>query len=190
LQARLTGGLSPVALSLAWLDWCAHLAGRPGRQAELADAWRAAARLSAGAWPGSLGPVPAGGQQPDDPRFAAPGWRDWPLRVPADAFGAVERWWQEAASGVPGVSPHHERVAAFGARQLLARASPSNLPWLNPEVIEATIRRRGANLARGARLRAGDWQRLVTGSRPAGTEAFTLARRSRSPRARWSSAAT
>jgi polyhydroxyalkanoate synthase subunit PhaC len=57
---------------------------------------------------------------------------------------------------VPGVSPHHERVVAFGARQLLARASLSNLPWLNPEVIKATIRRRGANLAWGAWLRAGD----------------------------------
>jgi len=35
-QARLTGGLSPVALSLAWFDWLAHLSQLPGRQAELA----------------------------------------------------------------------------------------------------------------------------------------------------------
>ena len=173
-QARLTGGLSPVALSLAWWDWFAHLAGLPGRQAELAaSAWRAAARLSADAGPGVPGALPAGGHQPDDPRFAAPGWRDWPFSLLAQAFTAAEQWWREAASGAPGVSAHHERLVAFGARQLLDLASPSNLPWLNPEVIEATIRQRGANLARGARLFAEDWQRLVTGAAPAGTEAFT-----------------
>ena len=173
-QARLTGGLSPVALSLAWLDWCAHLAGLPGRQAELAaSAWRAAGRLSGDAWLGLLGTVPATEHHPDDPRFAAPGWREWPFSLLAQAFTSAEQWWQEAATDVPGVSPHHQRLVAFGARQLLDLASPSNIPWLNPEVIEATIQQRGANLARGARLLTEDWQRVVTGAAPAGTEAFT-----------------
>jgi hypothetical protein len=35
-RARVTGGVSPVAFSLAYLDWLAHLAGLPGRQTELA----------------------------------------------------------------------------------------------------------------------------------------------------------
>ncbi len=175
-QARLTGGLSPVALSLAWWDWATHLAGLPGQQAGLAAAaWRGAARLSAENWPGGPGTVPASAQ-PDDPRFAAPGWRDWPFSLLARMFSETERWWQDAPSGVPGVSPHHERLVAFGARQLLDLAAPSNIPWLNPEVIEATIKQRGANLARGARLLAEDWQRAVTGAAAAGTEAFTPGR--------------
>jgi poly[(R)-3-hydroxyalkanoate] polymerase subunit PhaC len=171
-QARLTGGLSPVALSLAWWDWAAHLGGLPGRQTELAAAaWQAAARLFAGNWPGGPGTVPASAA-PDDRRFAAPGWRQWPFSLAAQAFTAAERWWQDAVAGVPGVSPHHQRLVAFGARQLLDLAAPSNVPWLNPEVIEATIRQRGANLARGAQLLAEDWQRVATGAPPAGTEAF------------------
>ena len=34
--APLTGGLSPVALALAWADWAWHLAVSPGRQMDLA----------------------------------------------------------------------------------------------------------------------------------------------------------
>src|ERR1044072_308423 len=45
MLARFTGGISPAALSLAWLDWSPHLAAAPQRQMEvlgdgLADAGR------------------------------------------------------------------------------------------------------------------------------------------------------
>ena len=73
---------------------------------------------------------------------------------------------------MPGVSRHHERVVSFAARQLLDAVSPTNFLWTNPEVLEATAEQRGANLARGANLLADDWRRLLTGARPAGTEAF------------------
>ena len=35
VAARMTGGLSPEAMLGAWLDWSVHLAGSPGRRAEL-----------------------------------------------------------------------------------------------------------------------------------------------------------
>jgi hypothetical protein len=35
MLARFTGGISPVALSLAWLDWSSHLAAAPQRQMEI-----------------------------------------------------------------------------------------------------------------------------------------------------------
>jgi len=172
-QARLTGGLSPVSLSLAGFDWLAHLAGMPGRQAELAvHGWRNAMRLAGYAWP-AKGPGPRPESRPDDPRFAAPGWQQWPFSVFSRAFLAAEQWWQEATAGVPGVSRHHEQVVSFGARQFLDMVSPSNFPWSNPEVIEATVTQQGANLLRGAQLYADDWRRLVTGARPAGTGPFT-----------------
>jgi polyhydroxyalkanoate synthase subunit PhaC len=37
LMARLTGGISPVALSLAYIDWASHLASAPERQMEIAQ---------------------------------------------------------------------------------------------------------------------------------------------------------
>ena len=55
-RARMTGGVSPVAFSLAYLDWLAHLAGLPGRQAELAArAWRDAMGLAACTAPAGAG---------------------------------------------------------------------------------------------------------------------------------------
>src|SRR3954470_8970904 len=35
MLARFTGGISPMALSLAWLDWSSHLAAAPQRQMEI-----------------------------------------------------------------------------------------------------------------------------------------------------------
>ena len=173
-RARLTGGVSPVGLSLAYMDWLGHLADMPGRQAELATrAWRDAIGLAAYAAP--TGPADTTrGCQPrrEDPRFTAPGWQRWPFNALSQAFVLTERWWQEATSGVPGVSCHHGRVVSFAARQLLDAVAPTNFPWTNPEVLEATAEQQGANLARGANLLADDWRRLLTGAPPAGTEAF------------------
>lgn len=35
MLARLSGGISPVALSLAYIDWASHLAAAPQRRAEI-----------------------------------------------------------------------------------------------------------------------------------------------------------
>ena len=170
-RARVTGGVSPVALSLACFDWLAHLADRPGRQAELlGHAVRNATRVGASAFSG--GRAADGESPPEDPRFAEPSWRRWPFNVIAEAFMLTEEWWQEATTDVPGVSRHHEAMVSFAARQLLDTLSPSNFPLTNPEVLEATLEHRGGNLARGARLLAEDVQRQLTGADPVGAEAF------------------
>ena len=44
MLARLTGGISPVALSLAYIDWASHLAAAPQRQMEIAQDAHAHAR--------------------------------------------------------------------------------------------------------------------------------------------------
>ena len=47
-EARVTGGVSPTSLTLAFLDWAVHLAGSPGAQQRLAEkAVRKAGRLAA-----------------------------------------------------------------------------------------------------------------------------------------------
>src|SRR5271156_5811271 len=38
MLARLTGGISPVALSLAYMDWASHLVAAPHRQLEASQA--------------------------------------------------------------------------------------------------------------------------------------------------------
>ena len=170
-RARVAGGISPVAVSMAGFDWLAHLAALPGKQSELlAKAWRDAASLSANAL--TPGRAEGGEPQPGDRRFAAADWEQWPFNLISQAFLLSEQWWQEATSGVPGVAPHHERMVSFAARQILDALSPTNFPWTNPEVLRVTAEQYSANLVRGATLLAEDAQRALTGAAPPGTEAF------------------
>ena len=172
-RARLAGGLSPIALTVALLDWAAHLAELPGRQADLAaDAWSDTLRLAETALTGESDGSAVCEPRPGDPRFAAPDWRTPPFDLISQGFLLSERWWEQATTGVPGVSPHHERIVSFGARQLLDTVAPTNFPCTNPEVMKATVEQRGANFARGARLLAEDCERLLTGAPLVGTESF------------------
>jgi polyhydroxyalkanoate synthase len=165
-QGRLTQGISPPALGLAFLDWWVHLANAPGFQAELvADAARRLAGLGTGAWdetPRSDG----------DHRFADEGWDHWPFDQLRRSFLEMEQWWHRAATGVRGVSHHHTDVVAFTVRQLLDVLSPSNFLATNPEVIRATFEERGANLVEGAKNGFDDWRRGLSGGGPPDADLF------------------
>ena len=62
------------------------------------------------------------------------------------------------------------------ARQLLDAFSPVNFPFTNPVVLETVIQQGGMNFIRGATNFCEDWQRLLTGKKPVGTEAFQVGR--------------
>jgi polyhydroxyalkanoate synthase len=140
--ARLFGGLSPISLALAQVDWALHLATQPAQALRLAfsatqrafDVWQRAAGL----------------QPPtdDDPRFAAPVWSTWPWPLVAETHHAAEDWWNDATT-LRGMTAHHREIARFFARQWLDMLSPANLGLANPEVAARTVERLGANLADG-----------------------------------------
>ena len=73
-------------------------------------------------------------------------------------------------------------------RQLLDTVSPVNFIATNPEVLAATFREGGQNLVRGAMNFWADWERAIGGEPPVGAEAFNLANRWPSQRAKWSTA--
>ena len=151
--ARLTHGLSPHALFLAWFDWASHLARAPGRQAELtAEGFAAVAGLMqyvAGRLAGGDGTPPEWAAN-GDRRFAHPGWNSPPFEFLKLSHLATEHWWRLATHDIRGMRrPNSDRVA-FLARQALDAASPSNNPFFNPEIIERTLVSGGANLVRGA----------------------------------------
>ena len=87
---------------------------------------------------------------PDDHRFQDLEWLKEPFHAWMQAFLIVEQWWAEATEGPPGVAESDRRVVAFGVRQWVDMFSPSNIPWLNPEVVRATREEAGSNLLRGA----------------------------------------
>jgi len=150
--ARLTQGVSPHALFAAWFDWASHLSHAPGRQLELGlEAVGAVARLASFAIHGASEqpdlPFPP---QPGDRRFESPAWGMPPFALWQQAFLAQEAWWASATREARGMTPKNAARVAFMARQLLDVWSPSNVPWLNPVIIERTIKEAGANLGRGA----------------------------------------
>jgi polyhydroxyalkanoate synthase len=146
-EARLSGGLSPAAIGLAWADWFIHLANQPGRRSALTrQAVRDALALTATAFGMPVEPLLP---DPEDRRFTHPGWTTAPYQFPAQAFLRAERLWRDATTGIPGVALPHERMVSFLARQMLDMVSPSNVAVLNPEVADATKAMSGENFALG-----------------------------------------
>jgi polyhydroxyalkanoate synthase len=150
--ARLTSGLSPIALSLAYADWALHLATQPAQAARLAM------RAQEGAlrwWGETLGRVPPNG---DDARFAAPVWHQWPWAPVVHAYHAAEDWWRDATQ-LRGMTTHHQDMTRFFARQWLDMLAPSNLGPLSPEVLQRTRESSGANLVDGAMHAMDAWRK-------------------------------
>jgi polyhydroxyalkanoate synthase len=176
--ARVTGGLSPAALALAYIDWAAHLAAAPGKRVQLAEtAVQAWVRLLEYARQCSFGGDPSAQcvePKPHDRRFAGPGWQQFPFNLINQAFLLNEHWWHEATTGIRGVSSNHEAVVEFATRQLLDMFSPSNFVWSNPDVIERSVREGGTNFVKGFSNFFDDWLRAAHGAKPAGTENFEV----------------
>ena len=174
--ARLTLGISPAALALAFGDWAMHLAASPGKLVELQ---RKATRkwLRFAAWL-AQGSAHAGCIEPleQDSRFRADAWRDWPFNVIHQSFLLCQQWWHNATTGVHGVSPHHAHVVNFATRQLLDLWAPSNFPATNPEVLQAAREQAGMNFLNGAANFLDDWRRELLGAAPAGAERFVPGR--------------
>ena len=141
---RLTGGVSPWSAPRALANWGQQLMLSPFHAWSLAaDAGRRGL-LAAGALGGLSSIEPA----PGDHRFDHPGWRGLALRPLMEAFLHAEAWAQSAVA-VDGLEPADRRRLAFVLRQWLDMLAPSNLPWVNPAVLERTVETGGANLALG-----------------------------------------
>jgi polyhydroxyalkanoate synthase len=178
MTARLTQGVSPHAAAAAWADWALHLARAPGRQIEIAEHaargfWRLAARAAAPLAPDDAAAPFAPGA--DDPRFDHPGWSRPPFALWRDAFLAAQNWWAFATADIRGMRRRDADRVRFMARQALDPFSPSNLPFANPEIIEAAARSGGMNFVRGAQLLAGDVLRRLAET-PPGDGAFVVGR--------------
>jgi len=176
-RARSNGGISPAALGLALFDWSIHLASAPGKQMELAiKANQKAARLLSYAMTASIDPeTPACVEPlPGDRRFIGEEWKRQPFKLWAQAFLLHQQWWHNSKHSVPGVTPHHEDMVSFGARQFLDMLSPANNPFTNPEVLDKTIKTGGMNFVHGLQNWAEDVSRIATGQMPVGTENYIV----------------
>ncbi|MBS3651590.1 polyhydroxyalkanoic acid synthase [Pseudaminobacter sp. 19-2017] len=175
LGARLTGGLSPAALAMAFFDWTIHLASAPGKRMELLDkAARKNSRFMTYLAATSIqrDPPPCIEPLEGDNRFLADGWEKQPYAAWSQAFLLTQQWWHNVTHEVPGVTPHHQDVVSFAARQLLDVFSPSNLPFANPEILNRIRVTGGSNFMIGLQNWLEDVTRLAQRQPPAGAENF------------------
>src|SRR5450631_2873255 len=178
MLARLTGGISPVALSLAYIDWASHLASAPQRQMEISqEALRSARQVIESALhyftPGQ-GPWSLIKPQPQDRRFAGPEWQRPPFNLQAQAFLLKEQWWHNATTGVRGVAPQNEAIVEFSVRQVLDMLAPSNFAATNPEVLQKAFQSGGENFAFGWQNWCSDLMRLLSAGKPAEDQQFVI----------------
>ncbi|MDD2924437.1 alpha/beta fold hydrolase [Rhodoferax sp.] len=142
--APVSGGLSPVALALATVDWAWHLGVSPGRQLELtALAWR----LGQDTLQHDASPDDAS-HPDDDPRFRHEAWANWPFSQIRTGFRNTETFWREAAT-VPGMTAHHAHMTQFFAKQWLGMLAPANWLPTNPVVLQDVAESNGAHLLKG-----------------------------------------
>ena len=168
---------SPAAISGAYFDWLTHITFSPGKQMSLLDsAAEKAINLS-----NYCLYVTSGIKTdycikatPYDRRFDNNGWDAWPYNIYAQAFLLTEAWWTEATSNVRGVSQHHSAVLPFMTRQFLDIWAPSNFPFTNPQVVEATLQTNGVNFIKGAKHLVEVFSRFLKKESPAGIENFEV----------------
>ncbi len=178
--ARITGGLSPAALTQAYLDWATHLAYAPGKHLSLVDkAIRKTIRFASYAHRYAIegGDTPCCIQPlPQDRRFVAEAWQKWPFNFIYQSFLLQQQWWHNATTGISGVSKRHEKMVEFMGRQFLDMIAPSNFLLTNPEILSRTISAGGLNLARGLQNFIEDYERAIGSKPPVGSEKFVVGR--------------
>lgn len=162
LWAKSSMGLSPIAMTLAYMDWAMHLGASPGQQmlhlqetlTDLQQQWHSA------------------GEEKDQ-RFRDAAWQHWPFNALKEGYKAQAAQWQRSTQ-VAGMSDHHRHMVGFFTRQWLDALSPSNWPLTNPEVVRKAIETQGQSLQKG-------WQHYLADLHPIATAAEDNASESRPP---------
>jgi len=176
--SHFTGGISLAALRMAFEDWLINLSHNPAERAELGRKSLQmlgrqldyALHASRGSYRPCIKPML------QDRRFAHTSWETWPFNAISQSFLLTQQWWHDAATGVRGVSKHHQDVVSFTIRQLLDMISPANFIWSNPEVLARTMQTGGANLWQGWNNLIEDAQRRQAQAPPLGTDAYQVGR--------------
>jgi polyhydroxyalkanoate synthase len=115
------------------------------------DLWTNTLRRMAGEEDKPLVPV-----DPRDKRFTSADWQTYPaFDFLRQAYSITTKWAEHMVEDAHLDKRTHDK-AAFYVRQIAAAMSPSNFLLTNPEVLRATWKADGENLARGMKMLAED----------------------------------
>ncbi len=154
-----------------------HLARSPGRQLELMERAQDNSvkmmRYATETLTGKDAEHPFT-PNPHDHRFQDPAWNKAPFNLWQQGFLAVQDWWAHATQPVRGLQKQDADRTQFQTRQMLDLLSPSNFPWMNPEIIAATAKQGGRNLVDGATLFTRDMFQTLTQSHEPAPEGYQI----------------
>ena len=93
-------------------------------------------------------------------RFGHEAWQEnMILAFLKSCYHFMHAWVDDVVHHIDGLSEHDELTAGLTARNLVEALSPANFAMTNPEIIETTIREKGANLVRGLKMMREDVER-------------------------------
>ncbi|WOI54695.1 class I poly(R)-hydroxyalkanoic acid synthase [Parvularcula sp. LCG005] len=93
---------------------------------------------------------PVAQPKPGDRRFQHKAWEENPmLDFIKQSYLIFSHWVDTTIQNAEGVDAATKRRAFFHADQILSAMSPSNVPGLNPDVVDETIATQGANWVNG-----------------------------------------
>jgi len=176
--SKISAGISPAALQLAFFDWYFHFLIHPSKQMELLELYCDNVSHLINQFIGQMSGDKTGEYaaitSPQDKRFTNKSWQQFPYTFYYESFLIMQNWWKVATKGVRGVNRHHEDVVDFSLRQILDMVSPANTILTNPEVQQAIYEENGKNLIRGLENFLDDTRRRLTDKPPAGSEHFVI----------------
>jgi polyhydroxyalkanoate synthase len=175
--ARLTGGLSPAAVALAFADWQLHLLASPGKCATLTGEalqhglqfMNAMVPRHTAFQPWSVIKSPAA-----DRRFTGRDWELPPFNLLAQAFLLTEDWWHSATADIRGLAHSNAAITDFVLRQCLDTVAPTNFAGSNPKVLRKIMETGGGNFVHGLQNWIEDCLMLLRGGGLGGDQQFVV----------------
>jgi polyhydroxyalkanoate synthase subunit PhaC len=135
-------------------------------QMELGRSLSEVAIATAGAVAGGPAVAPLIEPEPGDKRFSSEAWTANPyFDALKQAYLLSSRAVLDTVDRAEGLDPQTRQRLKFFTRQFVDAMSPTNVPWLNPDVLAATLQSGGANLQQGLQHVAAD--REANDGRPA-----------------------
>jgi polyhydroxyalkanoate synthase subunit PhaC len=167
--ARLTGGLSPAAISLAFADWQLHLLAAPGKCVALTgEALQQAVEFGNAVALKHAAYQPWSAIRPltTDRRFEGRDWELPPFNLLAQAFLLTENWLHSTTAHVRGLAHPDAAIVDFVQRQCLDTIAPTNFAFSNPKVLRKIMETGGGNFIHGYKNWMQDCLTLLSGGRP------------------------
>ncbi|MCK5549521.1 MAG: class I poly(R)-hydroxyalkanoic acid synthase, partial [Hyphomicrobiaceae bacterium] len=98
--------------------------------------------------------------EPSDNRFKDPEWSQNPyFDYWKQAYLVTTQWAEEMLDKTEGLDPRTRQKAGFYLRQISSALSPSNNPFMNPEVLRETLASNADNLVKGMEFLVQDMSR-------------------------------